>query len=407
MIATTMDRVLQQRYPTGSGRMVVYLSLCRALAGVPEEADWASLSAGDWALFEAMAHREGVAPLLYYRLKTGGFPVDLPHSVRQSLAGAWLRSCSLSERMEGELGRLLLALSGLNGPVVLLKGGALAHSVYQQPGLRPMTDIDLLVSETDLADMVERLQKAGYWVDDSGSLVPGQKYLSHHTLMLSQHPGIPVEIHHRLVAGRNEDGGPDTSWFLGQVEPLLDQGGAKLWAFNAGAQLLHLALHLMVQDGEGESDLLHFYDIHLLVEKYHRVVDWSQPVEAARRMKLDYAVQLALEGCRVRFATDIPEELLQISRHPGGSGHRRMVDARRAARPSTHAGRYLRQLAGRPLATQVGLLVRFIFPRPEFMRQRYRLRPVWLWPLSYPVRWGMGLQQLAVMGIERLRRLFQ
>ena len=45
---------------------------------------------------------------------------------------------------------------------MLLKGAALAITVYDSIGLRPMGDLDLLVPEERLAEAVARLKALGY-----------------------------------------------------------------------------------------------------------------------------------------------------------------------------------------------------------------------------------------------------
>lgn len=61
-----------------------------------------------------------------------------------------------------ELGRVLKAFSEANIDVIVLKGAALAQTVYPDIALRPMGDVDLLVQEESLKEAEEELSKLGY-----------------------------------------------------------------------------------------------------------------------------------------------------------------------------------------------------------------------------------------------------
>ncbi|HVV87417.1 MAG TPA: nucleotidyltransferase family protein, partial [Kofleriaceae bacterium] len=55
------------------------------------------------------------------------------------------------------------ALGGAGIAVMLIKGMAYAGTVYADPALRPMSDIDLMVSATRYRDAIDVLGRLGYW----------------------------------------------------------------------------------------------------------------------------------------------------------------------------------------------------------------------------------------------------
>jgi hypothetical protein len=97
----------------------------------------------DWPPLIRRALDERVGPLLHSKL--AGDP-RIPERERSLLRAELYRAEASSLVLYRELGRLLQrsAESGLEPPV-LLKGGALAASVYDEVGHRPMGDIDVLV----------------------------------------------------------------------------------------------------------------------------------------------------------------------------------------------------------------------------------------------------------------------
>lgn len=114
----------------------------------------------DWSrvLREAGAHR--LAPLLYWHAREAG--VTLPAEARRPLAAAYARQRRIAAAQAATLSELGAALAGAGIGMVVLKGGALAHQVYAEPGLRPMEDLDLLVAPEHGQDALEVLRARGF-----------------------------------------------------------------------------------------------------------------------------------------------------------------------------------------------------------------------------------------------------
>jgi hypothetical protein len=95
------------------------------------------------------AFASGMGPLLGYWIETGRLDTD---DETAAILTIHLEHGRLrAERIRGMLGRLLDELNSAGAEVVLLKGARLARSYYPDPGTRPMSDIDLLVSASDAA----------------------------------------------------------------------------------------------------------------------------------------------------------------------------------------------------------------------------------------------------------------
>ncbi len=127
-------------------RAEIYRALCLVLSERMEQVDWGAYTPQEWALFARMAEAEGVAPLIHYTFQGAGYPAGIPDETRQSLALAYYSTAAHNALLFRELERILAALAaGAEIPVIVLKGAALAQTVYPDPALRPMGDLDLLV----------------------------------------------------------------------------------------------------------------------------------------------------------------------------------------------------------------------------------------------------------------------
>ena len=179
----------QQANDRGLNRL---LTLCACGAGHPTQTEHLRqqsryINAIDaWADLPKHAELHGLGPLTYYHLQRVEGP--LPSTVRRSLQGLFLRHRRANAIRAQALSDILVAFEVAGIPVLVLKGAALAHLVYPQPGLRPMRDIDLLVKPDDVAHARRLLGQLGF------------------TLPPTPMHGIPADHHHLAAIKRVIDG---------------------------------------------------------------------------------------------------------------------------------------------------------------------------------------------------------
>jgi Uncharacterised nucleotidyltransferase len=98
----------------------------------------------NWSDLPTAAEAHGLAPLLSLHLAGAG--VRMPVEIRQHLVGLALHHREANRVRFQVLREVLDALEAASIPVLVLKGAALAHLLYPSTGLRPLSDLDLLVS---------------------------------------------------------------------------------------------------------------------------------------------------------------------------------------------------------------------------------------------------------------------
>lgn len=171
----------------------------------PPEADLLRLLPLDWEKFLNLAESERVAPLVYhiFQEELGDLPeaalpswrwhqLDLPIWLLHRLR-TWYHGCALSNRtLLREFFRLWPYLQAQGLEVIPLKGLHLIPTLYQNWGLRPMSDLDLLVKPHEVSAVAAILQAQGYSPD------PTMLPLKYH-LMISFHlPDFRKGAHLRL-----------------------------------------------------------------------------------------------------------------------------------------------------------------------------------------------------------------
>jgi hypothetical protein len=94
-----------------------------------------------------IATKEGLAGLLYKNLMKSGVLENLDHKQRKGLQSIYYQAVRFNLQLIHELKEVLHLVNQKKIQVVLLQGIALVQQIYDDIGLRPMTDIDLWVLE--------------------------------------------------------------------------------------------------------------------------------------------------------------------------------------------------------------------------------------------------------------------
>ena len=123
----------------------------------------------DPALADALltaAVREGLAGLLFAQARTGGWHRRLPERAGRRLESIYYLTVQANLRALTTLREI--AAQGV--PFVLMQGAALLVTTYADPGLRPLSDIDLWVQPRDFERLASVLRRRGF---DENPLTPG------------------------------------------------------------------------------------------------------------------------------------------------------------------------------------------------------------------------------------------
>jgi hypothetical protein len=115
----------------------------------------------DWNLVLQLAAFHRVVPLLHRSLQAV-HSSQLPAGLLNYLHPAVISAAAHNLTLLKELGRLTKLLEGEGVPSIAFKGPVLAHIAYGNVGLRPSTDLDILIRRGDLARLEHVLTADGY-----------------------------------------------------------------------------------------------------------------------------------------------------------------------------------------------------------------------------------------------------
>jgi hypothetical protein len=222
----------------------------------------------DWDALLPLAERHSLGPLFYAHIQQLGFV--LPPPVRLQFQGLFLRHKRANEIRLARLAEILAVLEAQQIPVIVLKGGALAPQIYPAPGLRPMSDLDILVPPEQVFIVQTILRDLGFTASLPNDPTPSD----HRHLPVIMQPtaemAVSVEIH-RALGGtpRFPEGKPfDVLWKTAVSYPFATQTAHMLGYED---MLWHLHTHMVSE----HTRLIRIVDSVAFAETFAQEIDWQ------------------------------------------------------------------------------------------------------------------------------------
>ncbi len=171
------------------------LLLCACSGEVNSDRVTALVQEGvDWAALADAAEFHSLGPILYCTLDRA-CPELVPENIARQLRSCYRDSAKRHLIFTVKLLALLDAFESEGIAVVVLKGPALAESLYPDPALRPCSDLDLMVRKQDVPGALRVLTREGYKLDAHLARLPLHTLLGLHSeLLLRQEHTAPVDL---------------------------------------------------------------------------------------------------------------------------------------------------------------------------------------------------------------------
>ncbi len=333
--------------------------------------DWLRAAARGWLLDEQavpeapaaaalgrMAWCHNLEPLLYKLVAEGRLPPPAPE-----LTGRW-QSAYFETLASGssvlELVRELLDGCRQRGvPVVVLKGLVTAARAYGDPALRPMSDVDLLCREADLAAVCRAGAALGFAAGGEDSV--------YHLKLVQPGRSTLLELHfdlYDLIAGRREFA---RRGLEAPAEAPLD--GIPLPALplemDAVFQLAHLINH------DFRVNLRAWLDVAALLHRSRTALDSERLASELAAADLEPEFGRMVDLLEALFGIELAAELPRSEPGPLlDSVERYLLEPERAARQPA-----LAEAAARPWRSRPGYLLRLLFPTRDRLRALDELPP--------------------------------
>lgn len=323
----------------------------------------AALDAGDWARLLDMARQQRLFPLMHWRLAREQAAAVVPDGVRQMLAEAFNKSTMRALRFQRELLLVGKRLDDAGIASLALKGAFLAFHTYPHPALRPMRDLDLLLSKDRALEAFQILVDAGFQRQDHAPGDPAAWLaVRKHLPPLSSRPGrVTVELHIRLSdhaqAIHVHEGA------LWQRAVSIDVAGQPVSYLSHTDLLLHLIYHA-VYDHRFSNGPQVLPDLAYMVESGK--IDWPLFWDEARKGGATRGCVLLLSMVQ-RYFGELKIDFPAAAGTDFAASDALQADCARLMLSDIVAlseTRLAGFMAGRPLHRQVTFLLSKVFPPP-------------------------------------------
>jgi Uncharacterised nucleotidyltransferase len=270
-----------------------------------------------WTRITQRACAHGIAPLLFHTVQHMGLTEVLPAAVLEVWQRVYYATAVNHTLSSQALHRVLRALQDLGIAVIVLKGAALAETVYPSGAIRPRRDVDLLVREEDLSGVADALGALGYQF--TGGRIPKAWWRTQHYHWAFCQPAgspfdVPLEVHWRLERP-SRPFAIDLEGLWQRAMPAII-AGIDTRILAPEDSLAYLCLHAChhagapLQEPRLNFRLLSFCDMAEVVRHYTPSFDWARLAQHVQQWGITPFVYLPLQLARKLVGAAVPESAL-------------------------------------------------------------------------------------------------
>lgn len=243
--------------------------------------------------------------------------LHLSDEMRDLARKAYLKNKLLSVWREAQLNSILNVFDAAGIQVIPLKGVILQSTLYEDPAVRPMSDVDLLVRPKDFLQSIEllshhgmQLQLKGIYKEGIEQLVEMPRDWRPNAVSFTNEKGLSLDLHQSFL----------NPWFkpayllnMGLVwersSPLAAATG-NLWDVGLSPydMLAHLCLHLALH---GLQSMHSYLDIDLWLRGLPDDWDWDLFLNVVEEWQIRSATYHVFLFCRAFMNTPIPDNILK------------------------------------------------------------------------------------------------
>lgn len=268
----------------------------------------------------AHAEAHGLAPLAHDCLRQ--CYQEVPKATMRQLEALVLRHQIWHRERTIALEEILRAFKHASIEVVVLKGAALAWSVYESPLLRPMGDVDLLLPASAVRQAQGLLKRMGFDAPETPRRF-GRN--AHHLAVASRSQNgatISVEIHHDALSRDTLSSISMSN--LTESPREFGMNGIHALALGHVDALRHLTHHLLEPSWDGRLRLVGVVDLLRYASIFHDRIDW---------MRLERSYPFVINALRcLHYVVPLPAALARFSPSPGSGAPARVGEIPRPLR---------------------------------------------------------------------------
>jgi len=324
----------------------------------------------NWDELLNTAASQQIAPMVYKRLKEIPEKARVPQEIMGKLKTAYHGNIARNMYLYSELVPILRLCKEQEVDVMLLKGAALAGTVYGDIGLRKMGDIDLLVRPESLPVVKEVMSGLGYAFISTARSEEWYKQ-NHFHLPPYVHKEKPVVIEIHWHVCQDYIGIDVKNWW--KRAGIQERGGVPVFVPSPEDMVLHLCLS-MFHGNYKSATLRGLCDIHETLRHFSNQINWELFCETVERSEISRPVY-SLLYLVWKYFDNREQRLLPIEQMPVDSNFSVLLEEITFDPGSISYAVFMRALSADTVWKKTRLVFSEIFPSRERMSERYSTGP--------------------------------
>jgi hypothetical protein len=241
---------------------------------------------------------------------------NIDQNVMNRLKKAYLLTAAMNMRLYAELRRVLEAFQHEGIEAIVLKGAALAETVYGDIGLRSMGDMDILVKKDNLPRAEKIMMNLGYFTSPLKRSREWYAENRHHLPPYYQlENGVKVDIHWHIVKPSKPYHAKMIERFWKRARPI-KLASTQALVLSPEDLLLHLCVHSLSHGFTPKLLLRQLCDISESIKHYENEYNWTrfqEEVDEYQLARLIYSTFYLIKQVLGNSVTD--HVLSQNGRH--------------------------------------------------------------------------------------------
>ena len=269
------------------------------------------LSPDDWQNFLTLLRPHMIFPLITFHVRTWPEDCQPPQEIMAYLDGVLLYAAARNLLAGRQIQLVTDALKDAGIPVILLKGHALARTVYPDPALRQSNDIDLLVQPHNIPAAEEVLEKLGYVCPAKTFYI--SQHENHDETFSPPGKGLLIELHWvtDYAYALFPDGWLDDA-FSRRIP--IRSGDLSCDTLSHSDHFLYLASHNVFQHMSMRLDWV--YDISCIMREVKTLDDWKKLGEQSVELHTRIPMELSLTAASLWTGCELPAGVNDFSTWP-------------------------------------------------------------------------------------------
>ncbi len=370
----------------------------------------------DWDHLIKRASRLGILPHLHHFFRRQS-DLAVPTEVREELARRYYAAAGRNAVFHEALREALAVLAERGIATLVLKGAALAETVYENIALRPMKDLDLMVRASDLDKAAREIVALGYRPNEDYRSEAWYREELHHLapFYALRGPAI-IELHRNVIPPAVSVRVPNE--MLWRRSRSAEVAGVPCLVLAPDDLLLHLCVHIGAVDGF-LGRLRGLRDLAEVIRHYEAELDWDRLLASFRRYQAVRYGHACLGLAGSLLDATVPQGVLEslereasvgsLSARWSDSVHRRLVlkyEGETATIPGDVLALWSAQLMrGRSWSATAGAVVNALSSRWTAVGRRRgfkRLAPAYGLVIHPVVLLARALRRIVGFGAEEL-----